>query len=408
MIVDVFKQHVGCVKRGVIVKSYLTIFMSIVMFAMECFFPFTTCAYGVHRFDNGYKSLADDGYTKYIESGLYERLVEEMSSLSKTTGRQYYVENVQAMYFSKEYIQEMDFNAQENVYFGYKLSDVVKEFGNEKFIFAVDDKGKTVVKKFEKYDNTVDEVIKNVAVGTGVIVVCVTVSVVTGGLGAPAVSMIFMASAKGAAVGALSGAAISGIPAGIVRGYETGNFGEAIKAGTLAASKGFKVGAITGAITAGAGKAIKLYGATTNGLTMNEAAIIQRESKYPLDVVKQFKSFKQYDICRKAGLTPKMINGRSALVRDINWMRKDEFGLTNVDRVRRGLAPIDSKGFPYELHHIGQKPDSTLAILTRSEHRLEENYKIWHEIGRASEINRPEFDQIRREFWQALLNETAK
>ena len=36
--------------------------------------------------------------------------------------------------------------------------------------------------------------------GSGVILVCVTVSVVTGGAGAPAVSMIFAASAKSGAI----------------------------------------------------------------------------------------------------------------------------------------------------------------------------------------------------------------
>ncbi len=34
-----------------------------------------------------------------------------------------------------------------------------------------------------------------------------------------------------------------------------------------------------------------------------------------------------------------------------------------------GLAPIDKDRMSYELHHVGQKADSPLAILSKNEHR---------------------------------------
>ena len=36
--------------------------------------------------------------------------------------------------------------------------------------------------------------------------------------------------------------------------------------------------------------------------------------------------------------------------------------------MQQGLAPQDSNGISYELHHVGQKKDGTLAILSQSEH----------------------------------------
>jgi len=94
----------------------------------------------------------------------------------------------------------------------------------------------------------------------GVILVCVTVSVVSGGVGAPAaVSMIFASAAKTGTVYALSSGTISAVAAGTITGIQTGDFEEAKKAAALVGSEGFKWGAITGVITGGATKAVELY-----------------------------------------------------------------------------------------------------------------------------------------------------
>jgi hypothetical protein len=152
-----------------------------------------------------------------------------------------------------------------------------------------------------------------------------------------------------------------------------------LKSTALAGSEGFMWGAIGGSFISGAQTAIALKGATLNGLTMNQAAMIQRESGLPLDVIKQLNSMEQYEILRQGGLKPVTINGRTALVRgDINLNQVDTNGLTNLQRMERGLAALDPTGQPYELHHIGQRVDSTLAILTRAEHMQGGNDLIWH------------------------------
>ena len=172
----------------------------------------------------------------------------------------YIVESVNAVYVSKEYLEEVAYNSKSNVYFGYTLEELDAQFEGTRYIFSLGENGETVVEKFAEYDATYDRVIKNVAIGTGVILVCVTVSVVSGGVGAPAaVSMIFASAAKTGTVYALSSGTISAVAAGTITGIQTGDFEEAKKAAALAGSEGFKWGAITGVITGGATKAVELY-----------------------------------------------------------------------------------------------------------------------------------------------------
>ena len=342
-----------------------------------------------------FTGLDDTSLLNYIEDEVYENLVEKLNS------EDYFVENVSTQYISKEYLEEVEYNSKENIYFGYTLSELDSCFQGKRYIFTSDDDGKTIVKEFEKYDDTYEQVIKNVAIGTGVILICVTVSVVSGGAGLPAMSAVFAVSAKTSAVMGLSSGIIGGVAAGLVTGIQTGNFEEAIKSGTLAGSNEFKWGAITGAIFGGASEAAGLKGATLNGLTMNEVASIQKESKYPLDVIKQFSNMEQYNICKKAGLSAEFINGNVALIRKIDLNFVDEYGRTNLQRMLDGFAPLDPDGIPYELHHIGQKADSTLAILTQAEHRKNGNNTIWHKFGEETEVHGKgnKWNQQRAKFW---------
>lgn len=344
-----------------------------------------------------FKGLNDPSLTSYIEDTLYSELVDSLES------EDYFVENVNAVYISQEYLDEVAYNSRANIFFGYTLAELDQQFEGEKYIFTLGNNGETTVEPFVAYDDTYDRIIRNVAVGTGVILICVTVSAVTAGAGAPAISMIFAVAAKSGTVGALSGAALGGVSAGIITGINTGNMDEALKVAALSASEGFKWGAISGALSGGANEAIALKGATLNGLSMNEAALIQKQSRYPLDVIKGFKSMDQYNICKDAGLTPKMVNGKIALIRDIDINFKDELGLTNLKRMQKGLAAIDpATGQAYQLHHIGQEMKSTLAILTEAEHMQAGNNLIWHELGEASRINRTVFNTQRGDFWKTM------
>ena len=350
--------------------------------------------------------LSDENLQQYLRDRIYTEAIEEFDS------DEYCVENVQTIYYSKEYIEQLAYNSQENLYFGFTQAELDSQFQGKKYVFTLDENtGETTVVEVESYeDHSTEEILKNVAIGTGVILVCVTVSVATGGT-APAVSMIFALGAKTGTAMALSGGAIGGLSAGLVKGYQTGSFSDAMNVAALGASDGFKWGAIVGALSGGATEAWGLHKATANRLTMNEAAAIQRESKYPLDLISQFKSKAEYEIYRDAGLRTQMVNGKLALVRDIDLNYKsslpDGTEVTNLQRMQKGYAPLDpATGKAYQLHHINQDPNGTLAILKEAEHQgnssILNNPKIVE-----SKIDREAFSKIRKAFWTDLGNQFA-
>ena len=113
----------------------------------------------------------------------------------------------------------------------------------------------------------------------------------------------------------------------------------------------------------------------------------------------------EVQIYRAAKLEKAVINGKKCRIRsDIDLNFKDATGLTNLERMERGLAPIEKEtGLPYELHHILQNPNSGLAQLTRAEHRLGENNKILHKIRENSPISHGrEWDIERSMHWKSF------
>lgn len=352
-----------------------------------------------------FDSLNSEELLAYIEDNVYEELVNDIDD------EEYFVENVEAIYVSKEYLEETAYNSKANIFFGYTLEDIENVYGDSKFVFTTNDEGKTIVTAFEDYDDTYDRIIKNVAIGSGVILICVTVSAVTGGT-APAISMIFAASAKTGTIMALSSAGIGGAAAGVTTQIKTGDLNEAIRAAALESSEQFKWGAISGTVLGGGSEAIALKGATLNGLTMNEAATIQKESKFPLELIKQFKSMDEYTVYKKAGLYTKIVNGRIALVRDIdpNYVATLEDGskVTNLELMVKGKAPFDPKtGERFDVHHVNQDRDGVLAILTKSEHTG--NDSILHDKAKEGVHNALTGDKSwskkKADFWKAIASE---
>ncbi len=355
-------------------------------------------AIGLKEQEMEFSDLSDSDLLEYVEENVYFELVETLNS------EEYFVDNVSAIYVSKEYLEEREYNSQMNIYFGYTLEELDEFFQGERYIFTRGNDGQTTVCAFEKYDDTYEQVIKNVATGAGVILLCVTVSLVSGAVEAPAISMIFAASAKSGTVMALSTGIFSAFTEGVVTGYQTGDFDKAIREAALAGSESFKWGAIMGAFKGGVSQTMALRGATLNGLTMNEAAQIQKEAGLPLEFIKSFHSMEEYGVYKNAGLECIKVNGQWAYTQTIDWdFVDDKQGRTNAERVAVGLAPLDSTGKPYELHHVGQKSDSPLAILTNEQHH--KNHSVLHTNtgSEASKINRSAFNKQKKEFWKSYL-----
>ena len=210
--------------RGMRMKKLCSLLLALVLLA--------GCALGESAPE--FRRMGDAALLPYLENSLYEQLVSDLDSSD------YFVENVQAVYISQEYLDELAFNSQENVYFGYTLSELNVQFQGEKYIFTLGENNETVAVPWTDYDDVYDRVIRNVAIGTGVILVCVTVSVVSAGVGAPAVSMIFAMAAKDSAVRGLLDAAKSGVPAFIATAVRTGDLQQAAREAALTGSEDFK------------------------------------------------------------------------------------------------------------------------------------------------------------------------
>jgi hypothetical protein len=193
-----------------------------------------------------YSSLSDPELLQRVEDDTYAEFEEQLAS------DDYQVQDVTATYVSKEYLDELAYNSQENIYFGYTLSDLQGRFGDQKYVFTLGDDGHTAVKAIGNYDDSFNRIVRNVAIGAGVILVCVTVTVVTDGTAAPAairaVHTIFVGSAERAAVFGGCGA-LAGAIEGVVDGIKTGDMETGLKNAAVSASEGFKWGAMVGAVT---------------------------------------------------------------------------------------------------------------------------------------------------------------
>ncbi len=351
-----------------------------------------------------FTGLSDPSLLTYVEDTIYTQLVEELDS------SEYFVENVQASYISEEYLNELSYNSQSNIYFGYTTDELNSLFQGDRYIFTLGDDGQITVRKMEILEDTsYEDALKNLTFGTGVILVCVTVSAVSAAVGAPALCMIFATAAASGQIAALHMGKLSALSAGLITLYQTEDLSVALKSAALKGSEGFKWGAILGSVAGGGSEAVALHGATLHGLTINEAALIQKESKLPLEFIKNFHSIDEYNYFKEIHLSCSRINGKLALTQKIDWdfIGDSIDGRTNAQRVIDGLAPLDKSGNPYQLHHIWQMQDSPLAILTKAQHT--EHYNLLHSNTGASKslIDRDLFAQQKKAFWLDLLKQTT-
>ena len=237
-----------------------------------------------------FESLDDPAFLQYLEDSIYANLESEYEE-SKGV---YQIDDVSVSFVSKEYLEETAFNSRSNIFFGYNLAQIDEIFQGNKYVFTLSDEGDTVVQPFLELPNdTYNRVIKNVLVGTGVILICVTVSVLTAGA-APAaavggtsvasmaaagtlttaakVHVIFAASAHTAASFAAKGAFFAGATTLVARGFETGWDMDAMAESALVnSSETFKWGAISGAIVGGGSKAFQIHKVSRGSITPREA-----------------------------------------------------------------------------------------------------------------------------------------
>ena len=151
----------------------------------------------------------------------------------------------------------------------------------------------------------------------------------------------------------------------------------------------------------------------SEGLTDEEKAKIKEETGWSDEIIDNIANMKQYEGLKNAGVKEVEINDRKCLIKEnIDLDYTDEDGITNRERMDRGLAPLDSKtGKPLELHHLGQKADSPLVELTEEEHRTGEyedgkkNQSLWHDNTKETEVHGEgsNWDQERKAHWKERI-----
>ena len=145
-------------------------------------------------------------------------------------------------------------------------------------------------------------------------------------------------------------------------------------------------------------------------LTDEEKVKIKEETGWSDEIIECIQNMDQYEVLRNAGLKEAEVNGQKCLVKEnIDLDYTDADGISNRDRIDRGLAPLDSEtGKPIELHHLGQKADSPLVELTEQEHRTGEykdgkkNQSLWHDNTIETEVHGEgnNWDKERQDYWQ--------
>ena len=199
-----------------------------------------------------FDEIDDPELLEYLENEIITNLEGELDE------EEYNIDNVQSIYYSQEYINELEYNSKSNIYFGYDQNELNSQFTDTKYVLTLSEDGNTIVEPFKDYVNPYNAVLKNVAIGSGVILVCVTLSTVTTGT---TVSIIFATAAQKGTTIALSGSLFSGVSSGIIKGIQTKDFNQAKEAGIIAASEGFKWGAMAGVLTGGLTSASNLKNA---------------------------------------------------------------------------------------------------------------------------------------------------
>ena len=376
-------------------KKAVSLILSICIFLSFC-----CSGYGENIVENDpymqeYAMLSEPSQQELIEEQVYNQLREAL-------GEDYLID-VQAFYESREAIEEGLYNSKESEYFGFLLSEVDAEFKETPYVFCIDENGETVVKELVPYDDTWEKVLTNVAIGTGVILVCVTVSSLTV-TAAPAVHLIFSYAAKEATRVGLKTAATAGIKTAVTTYLTTGDMEVSLKKAALDASEGFKWGTIGGAIEGSVAKTINLAGLKrATKMSMNDIADIQMHSNFTDTTIKKIHSMDEFKVYQDAHLVEYQIQGRTFLLPedlDLNFV-DPATGLTNGQLIANGYNPVDRMGMKYHLHHVGQKKNSPLALLTQEQHNS--NDSILH-VEDVSEV-RP---GGKKNFWKKDKDDALK
>lgn len=135
---------------------------------------------------------------------------------------------------------------------------------------------------------------------------------------------------------------------------------------------------------------------------------IEDKSNYSKEVNDKIRTSEELKVYKDEELEEGIVNDRTVLKdNSIDPDLVDAKGRTNLERMEKGLAPLDENGRPYNLHHIGQNSDSPLAELKDGVHKSKDS--ILHDKSKPSEVHGSNssvnWDKERCEHWKARAEE---
>ncbi len=133
-----------------------------------------------------------------------------------------------------------------------------------------------------------------------------------------------------------------------------------------------------------------------------------QEDNIVTEVIRPYISnFKEAQYYRKNNYHEVVINGKHALIIDINpEYYCERLKKTNRQLIKAGKSPVlpDDDTQHYHLHHIGQKKESPLAIVPANDHNSKEFYSFFHPNAACEkDIHGREFEDEKKAFWLAYL-----
>lgn len=110
----------------------------------------------------------------YVEDEIYNELIDSLA------GTDYVVENVEAIYISQEYLEEVAYNTRANIFFGYTLAELDAQFEGTRYVFTLGEDNQTSVIPFEEYieESVYLKLLKDIADADGVIVIYTNLSLI--------------------------------------------------------------------------------------------------------------------------------------------------------------------------------------------------------------------------------------
>ena len=141
-------------------KRIISLAVSFALLLTSCMGQYAFAAENVEAVGEvEFKSMSDPELLSYLESEVYDQLIDEIGQDG------YFIENVSAVYISQEYLEEVAYNSQSNIYFGYTLAELDEAFQGTRYVFTLAEDGTTGVKEFEAIqDDTFNQVLKNVPI----------------------------------------------------------------------------------------------------------------------------------------------------------------------------------------------------------------------------------------------------